>query len=138
MIDVFKPTTADEVLQFCAGLSGTPLEFDSHLGRSWDESSFIATWYNHIAPPNSSIVDCTLDAQAGYRGLYTALTARSAHPGGVLTLMMDGSVHMAKSSINLAVWRAMGTRAGGAARQQCVLTRVFRVLSGATDFYLSQ
>jgi prepilin-type processing-associated H-X9-DG protein len=40
-------------------------------------------------------------------------TANSRHPGGVNTTMTDGSVRFFKSSINLATWRALGTRNGG-------------------------
>ena len=44
---------------------------------------------------------------------YGAITARSFHPGGVNTLMMDGSVRFAKTTINRAIWRALGTRGAG-------------------------
>jgi prepilin-type processing-associated H-X9-DG protein len=37
----------------------------------------------------------------------------SRHPGGVNTLMGDGSVRFIKESINLPTWRALGTRSGG-------------------------
>ena len=39
--------------------------------------------------------------------------ARSAHPGGVNAAMGDGSVRFVKTTINSAVWRALGSRAGG-------------------------
>lgn len=39
--------------------------------------------------------------------------ARSRHPGGVHVLMGDGSVQFVNESISLAVWRALGTIAGG-------------------------
>jgi prepilin-type processing-associated H-X9-DG protein len=64
-------------------------------------------------------MDCTLGQEEG-TGLSdtdlnydTALTARRAHPGGVNALMMDGSVRSIKSSIQLTVWRSLGTRSGG-------------------------
>ena len=41
-----------------------------------------------------------------------AITARSYHPGVVNAARMDGSVRAVRDSIPLAVWRAMGTRAG--------------------------
>ena len=107
------PTSANEVLGYCSALQGTPLEYASNLGRSWDESSWIAGWYNHVAPPNAPIMDCTLESKAGHHLNYAALTARSAHPSGVNALMMDGSVRPIKSSINLDVWRSLGTRSGG-------------------------
>jgi prepilin-type processing-associated H-X9-DG protein len=39
--------------------------------------------------------------------------SRSRHPGGVNILMGDGSVRFAKSSVNVFVWRALGSVAGG-------------------------
>ena len=44
---------------------------------------------------------------------YGALTARSYHPGGVKTLLADGSVKYVKSSVDGNTWRALGTRPGG-------------------------
>jgi len=44
---------------------------------------------------------------------YAAITARSFHPGIVVTAMMDGSVSTMAETIDLAIWRALGTRAGG-------------------------
>jgi prepilin-type processing-associated H-X9-DG protein len=39
--------------------------------------------------------------------------ATSQHRGGVNATMMDGSVRFVKDSIDLGVWRALATRAGG-------------------------
>jgi len=45
---------------------------------------------------------------------YAAITSRSYHSGGIVNvLMMDGSVRAVSRSIDLAIWRALGTRAGG-------------------------
>ena len=44
---------------------------------------------------------------------YAAVTARSRHPGGVNTLLADGSVRFIKDSINWPAWRALGSIAGG-------------------------
>jgi hypothetical protein len=44
---------------------------------------------------------------------YAAVTARSFHPGLVNALVMDGSSRSIADTISLAVWRALGTRAGG-------------------------
>jgi prepilin-type processing-associated H-X9-DG protein len=39
--------------------------------------------------------------------------ARSEHPGGVNVAMCDGSVRFVSENVNLEIWRALGTRAGG-------------------------
>jgi hypothetical protein len=44
---------------------------------------------------------------------YAAVTARSYHPGAINAALMDGSVHTIAESVDLIVWRAMATRAGG-------------------------
>lgn len=42
-----------------------------------------------------------------------AITARSYHPGGLVNVgMADGSVRVVRATIDLATWRALGTRAG--------------------------
>jgi prepilin-type N-terminal cleavage/methylation domain-containing protein len=44
---------------------------------------------------------------------YAVITTRSYHVGGVQVLLMDGSVHFVGNSIDQAIWRALGSRAGG-------------------------
>jgi prepilin-type N-terminal cleavage/methylation domain-containing protein len=44
---------------------------------------------------------------------YAAVTSRSYHSGIVNTAMMDGSVRVVANAIDLHVWQAMCTRAGG-------------------------
>ena len=48
---------------------------------------------------------------------YAAVTARSYHAAGVNVLMMDGSGRLVTHSIDLAAWRAAGTRAGSEVSQ---------------------
>jgi hypothetical protein len=45
---------------------------------------------------------------------YAAITARSYHPAEIVNVaMMDGSIRTVNRSIQLPVWRALGTRNGG-------------------------
>src|SRR5262249_53936982 len=44
---------------------------------------------------------------------YSALTSRSYHVGIVHSLLADGAVRAVSSNIDLGVWRALGSRAGG-------------------------
>ena len=44
---------------------------------------------------------------------FAVVTSRSYHPGVVNVGMVDGSVRTVSESINLATWRALGTRHGG-------------------------
>ena len=77
---------------------------DDASGMSWSMGWVCNTRYGHIMPPNSW----------GCRGgVEMSHVASSRHPGVVNTLFLDGSVKVIKSSININVWWALGTRAGG-------------------------
>jgi hypothetical protein len=41
------------------------------------------------------------------------VTSRSYHPGVVNVCLMDGSCRSISETIDLTVWRALGTRQGG-------------------------
>ena len=41
------------------------------------------------------------------------MKASSHHTGGVNVLMLDGAVRFASDNIDLGVWQAISTRAGG-------------------------
>ena len=65
-------------------------------------------YYNHTQVPNTRAMDC---GDPAFTGAHIA--ARSYHPGGVNVGFCDGSVKFIKSTVNLAPWRALGTRSGG-------------------------
>jgi prepilin-type processing-associated H-X9-DG protein len=44
---------------------------------------------------------------------YAIITSRSHHAGGVNVGMVDGSVQTVNNDIDLLLWRAKATRAGG-------------------------
>ncbi|MEM7477400.1 MAG: DUF1559 domain-containing protein [Planctomycetota bacterium] len=67
-------------------------------------------------------IDCEIEEPPCCTGLVPvcmrpsfAITARSSHVGFVNVLMADGSVRSATDGIDLACWRALGTRAGSEA-----------------------
>ncbi|MBN2291380.1 MAG: DUF1559 domain-containing protein [Pirellulales bacterium] len=59
--------------------------------------------------PQNDPMYCTQNQSDG--NIWAA--ARSKHPGCVNALMMDGSVHIFNDNIDLGIWRALATRAGG-------------------------
>lgn len=76
-------------------------------GRPWVMGDEGTTLYNHVLPPNRrSCRNGTFVAD----GIYTAA---SLHDGGVHVLYADGHVVFASESIDLNVWRAIGSRDGG-------------------------
>jgi len=113
------PATPADVI----ALGGTA---STDLGHTqWVNGIILHTGISHTFPPNTvipmtingKIYDC--DFTSSRLGLttssptYTVFTSRSYHPAGVGVTMMDGSVHNVASDIDVLVWRALGTRAGG-------------------------
>ena len=47
------------------------------------------------------------------RPTYAAVTARSHHPGGVNTALLDGSVSFITDNVDPSIWQALGTIQGG-------------------------
>jgi prepilin-type processing-associated H-X9-DG protein len=106
----------DELIKICSSLSQEPSEFHPYSGWTWYLSTYTFTWYNHTVGPNASVPDCTtfpgipLYQSPDGPGIFKA---SSRHPGGVNCLFMDGSVRFIADEIDLNVWRALSTRAGG-------------------------
>lgn len=88
---------------------GFGLQYSDGWGYAW----YVSTLYNHAAPPNWVGHDCGLGSSiVDAPSEHAIVSARSNHPGGVNVLLGDGSVRFVKSSIGIAVWRSIGTRAG--------------------------
>ncbi|MBX3444075.1 MAG: DUF1559 domain-containing protein [Planctomyces sp.] len=98
--------------EVCQQLAPPQPEHSSFVGSTWVLSSFSQTWYNHVLEPNSAIPDCN-GARPSAGAPTGAYTARSWHPGGVNVLFGDGGVKFVSSSIDLTIWRALGSIAGG-------------------------
>lgn len=103
--------TAEDAVRVCR-LSATPTSLAdgfSRSGDSWFFSGMEMTQYNHAQPPNSRVPDCFQSATQPVTGV---ATARSWHPGGVHSMMADGSVRFVTESIDSRTWRALGSRNG--------------------------
>ena len=65
---------------------------------------------------NGGVYDIDYNSQQEGRDMnrptYAAVTSRSFHPGGVNIVRMDGSVDFVSESIDVSVWRALGTADG--------------------------
>jgi len=98
---------ADYALECCRLASSRAFPANRTAGYTWFYGDFGCTAYNHAQAPNGRIPDA-IDA-----GLWVGIvTARSLHPGGVNSLMGDGSVRFVQESIERKVWRGLGTRNG--------------------------
>lgn len=107
--DTYKPGTypsnQDEAYAFCkaANVNDLTQQGKSFNGTSWLAASNDSTYYFMSIPPNQR--GCM------YPPSRMASAANSRHPGGVHVVMCDGAVIFASNSIDLGVWRAIGTRA---------------------------
>ena len=85
-------------------------------GFAWANGEYRSAMYNHWTTPNARQFDCvTADTIGPPERQYAAYgwrTARSNHPGGVNAAHVDGSARFVGDAIDLAVWQALGTRAG--------------------------
>jgi prepilin-type N-terminal cleavage/methylation domain-containing protein/prepilin-type processing-associated H-X9-DG protein len=98
----------------CAGAS--QWNVSNRRGFMWASGEIRCGTYNHYLAPNSSLYDCITNDVTPGPGQYTAngfRAARSRHTGGVNLLLGDGSVRFVSNAVDLTVWRAAGTRAGG-------------------------
>ena len=100
------PATPDQAVAQCLAIDPTNLMYqgDSNSGAPWLKGEIHAC-YNHVNTPNKRT--CVFPPGR------ILTVATSAHPGGVNTLLCDGSVKFVKDSVALATWRALGSRAGG-------------------------
>jgi len=101
------PSTPDEALAQCNAIDWTNLSYQgkSNAGDFWTNNDHTGTRYYHSFPPGNR--SCMFPPQR------IATTANSKHAGVVNVLLFDGSVRTVPYTINLATWRALGTRNGG-------------------------
>jgi len=102
--------SAQEMSESCRDQRGTPSGYHTVAGLTWFVGSVAQTCYNHVIGPNSVAADCIATGFIPVKGI---VGARSNHPGGVHAGMADGSVRFVANGVRPAVWRALGTRAGG-------------------------
>ncbi len=101
---LFLEETPAAVLAVQEGLAEPKWQLD-RCGN-WLSGVPAYTTFGTFLPPNFTGASCNW-MNYGFYG------ARSYHPSGVNTLTADGSVHFISSSIDVDVWHAMATIAGG-------------------------
>lgn len=99
-----NPATQDDAVRMCAAVDITNLanQFPNFMGAPWTDGK---NAYQHVSGPNAR--------QCGFQPSQKAtMGANSRHTGGVQVLLCDGSVRFTSSSVDLGVWRSVGTRQG--------------------------
>jgi prepilin-type N-terminal cleavage/methylation domain-containing protein len=83
------------------------------FSNGWPFAGYSNTEYNHVAPPNWAGQDCgAYSSIPDTPGEHAIISARSMHPGCVVVAYGDGHTEIIADGIDLAIWRAMGTRNG--------------------------
>ena len=108
VMDFCVDRDADYALSCCRLASAKGFPAFRSAGFSWFFGDFGCTAYVHAQEPNGRIPDAVTGGSL-WSGI---VTARSLHPGGVNSLMADGSVRFTNESIARRVWRGLGSRNG--------------------------
>jgi prepilin-type processing-associated H-X9-DG protein len=107
----------NDTYQTCRGMdSSMAISLLSQQGATWAIGEMVSTTYNHVAGPNTRTcagMDASMMGSMSMANMPVQLPPSSYHPGGANVLLGDGSVRFIKDSIDLGVWRALGTCAGG-------------------------
>jgi prepilin-type N-terminal cleavage/methylation domain-containing protein len=81
--------------------------------NGWPFAGYANSQYNHVAPPNWSGYDCGNSFIPEVHYEHAIVSARSDHPGVVVVAFGDGHTTTVADSIDVATWRALGSRNGG-------------------------
>lgn len=102
-----------------------PLTNDNTGHTEWPDGRVHHSGFTTVFVPNTKVpytvggLTYDIDYSSRQEGnsatvrTFAAITARSPHRGKVNTAMLDGSVTIFDENVDLRVWRALGTRAGG-------------------------
>jgi len=109
-------------------LTGAGRDEQDGRGCLWADFTGFSQIYTQLTPNSSSPdqlypfycfsypklnLPCVNGTGTGGNGDTATAASRSRHPGGVNALFGDGSVKFAKNTVNVFVWRALGSVAGG-------------------------
>jgi prepilin-type N-terminal cleavage/methylation domain-containing protein/prepilin-type processing-associated H-X9-DG protein len=113
------PDTVEALTAYC---TGGALKADPSLGHTeWVDSRAYHTGFTTAMPPNAKVLYSGYDVdfvssregRSATLPTFAAVTSRSYHANHVNALMLDGSVRAVSNEIAPALWRALGTAAGG-------------------------
>ena len=108
-----------------AALTNLAGQFKTTGHTVWPDGRVHHTGFTTTFPPNFNVplvhdgeefdIDFTSrqEGKSGTQKTFAAITSRSYHAGSVNVTLADGSVKSINNSIDLNVWRALGSRAGG-------------------------
>ncbi len=92
-------------IQKCSEITNKHQDWVRSYGRHWQ----LFHHYTHTQTPNSAILDCGRSITYPMAGV---ITARSNHRSSVTVCFADGHVETVANTIDVEVWRDLGSRAG--------------------------
>ena len=102
-----KPDEFEMFVAACQSIDPTQTRSNYQTkGANWLRGDFSYSLYNHTLGVNQPTCTNGTLVQEG------AWTAGSFHPGGVNVLFVDGHLQFLTEGVNLAIWRAISSRAG--------------------------
>ena len=101
------PASADEAVAQCNAIDPANLSFQrfSNIGGPWLYGYHSTSLYFHTNVPNGR--SCMFPPGR------IMTTAQSSHVGGTMVGMCDGSAKFVADGVDIAVWRGVGSMAGG-------------------------
>ena len=82
--------------------------------NGWPFAGYDCTQYNHVAPPNWQGQDCgSVSYVPDMPHEHAIVAARGEHNGSVVVAFGDGHTAIVNDAVDIAVWRALGSRNGG-------------------------
>jgi len=111
LADVYEADAEVDSCAIAGPANSRRFETPYHLsGCRWGDGNALYTRYHHVLPPMAP--SCLLGGTEDYDSPMV-VTATSRHPGGVNLLLGDASVRFVRKEVAPAVWKALGTVAGG-------------------------
>ncbi len=120
------PTSVDAFLDYTGQLKLGPNLHQNTGHTEWCDGRVHHSGITTVYTPNTVVnyqhdgrmydidFNSVQEGQRNDQSTYAAITARSYHSGGLVnTVFMDGSTDSISETIDLNVWRALGTIAGG-------------------------
>lgn len=124
----FQNTSADSMLIGCHGINIAQADSFTYNGfgrlnldgsteytNGWPIAAYSGTMYNHVAPPNNKWMDCGDSYISDVPSENAMVSARSMHSGDIVNVVFaDCHVEAIGSDVDAELWRALGSRDGGA------------------------
>jgi hypothetical protein len=113
MFVIPNQTSLDATYATCEAIdTATATPLTSKWGWSWVMGENCCTIYNHVAQPNRNTCAGIPFPNGNMTNMSMQVPPSSYHSGGVHVLNGDGAVHFINESIDLRLWRGIGTRRG--------------------------